>query len=158
MSFSAGSELKVMKMANNLPKFNPLICYEVIFSDLARAAAQDSDFMVNLTNDAWFGKSSGPYQHLAMTRIRSIETGLSLVRAANTGISAYIDPMGRVIDYIKLNEEGFIDVQLIKKLDPTFYLKYGDAIIIYLFFILILVKICIILIHIFCKKHKTVSK
>ncbi|MDA9231206.1 apolipoprotein N-acyltransferase [Rickettsiales bacterium] len=158
MSFSAGSELKIMKMANNLPKFNPLICYEVIFSDLARAAAQDSDFMVNLTNDAWFGKSSGPYQHLAMARIRSIETGLSLVRAANTGISAYIDPMGRIIDYIKLNEEGFIDVQLIKKFDPTFYLKYGDAIIIYLFFILILVKICIILIHIFYKKLKIVSK
>jgi apolipoprotein N-acyltransferase len=103
--------------------FSPLICYEVIFSGEVIDKKQRPDLFVNLTNDAWFGKSSGPYQHFDMARMRSIEYGIPLVRVANTGISAFIDPFGRVVDEIGLNEEGIIDVAIIKPLPETIYGK-----------------------------------
>ena len=84
------------------------------------------DFILNLTNDAWYGRSSGPYQHFAISRLRAIEEGLPLVRAANTGISAVIDSHGRVLARLELGRTGTIDSPLPKSLEATIYAIYGD--------------------------------
>ena len=93
--FSAGAGPRLVA-APGLPPFLPLICYEAIFPHGLRAPGGRPEWLVQVTNDAWFGRLSGPYQHLAQARVRAIEQGLPLARAANTGISAMIDPRGRV--------------------------------------------------------------
>lgn len=112
-----------------LPPFQPLICYEAIFErDLARGrGAARPDWLVQITNDAWFGTWSGPYQHLAQARLRAIETGLPLLRAANTGISAVIDGHGRVRGSLALGQAGVVDARLPAALAPTLWWRWGDA-------------------------------
>jgi len=84
-------------------KMGMLICYESIFPEIAREAVdKGAQLLINITNDSWYGFSSAPYQHLAISRMRAIETGRYLVRAANTGISAFIDPLGRELVRIPL--------------------------------------------------------
>lgn len=95
-----------------LPPFRPLICYEAIFPEMSAGAYPA--WLLNITNDAWFGTSPGPYQHLAMSRVRAVEQGVPLIRAANTGISAVIDPYGRILKNIPLNQRGIIDTELPK--------------------------------------------
>ena len=107
-----------------LPPFSPLICYEVIFPWFAIDAAHRPQWILNVTNDGWYGDSPGPYQHFDMVRMRAIEQGLPLVRVANSGISALIDPHGRIAANLPLNQSGMIDVYLPKPLAPTFYDKY----------------------------------
>jgi apolipoprotein N-acyltransferase len=106
-----------------LPTAAPLICYEAIFPEEVVPAAlpgeQRPGFMLNVTNDAWFGRTAGPYQHLAQARLRTIEQGLPLLRAANTGISAIIDPYGRVLVQLPLEEEGVVDGTLPGKIEQT---------------------------------------
>lgn len=109
-----------------LGKALPLICYEAVFPHDVSAAPERPDFLVQITNDAWFGKAAGPKQHLAQARMRAIEQGLPLARAANTGISAMIDPHGRLLGALSLNTEGFIDAPLPKPLPPTLYSRSGD--------------------------------
>lgn len=114
-----------------IDKFNwtikPLICYESIFPDFVRTSNKVADLIVNVTNDTWYGNSSGPYQHFQISRMRSIENGLPLLRVANNGISAVIDPLGRVIKKLKLNEIGYIDSLVPSKLCfETVYSKFGD--------------------------------
>lgn len=104
----------------------PLICYEAVFPQEVNAHADRADLMVQLTNDGWFGNFSGPSQHLAQTQMRAIEQGVPLVRAANTGISAVIDPLGRIVQKIPLNEQGFIDVPLPKPIAATLYTRWGE--------------------------------
>jgi len=110
-----------------LPPFSPLICYEVIFSGGVLDPNARPDWLLNITNDAWFGRSSGPYQHLAMARMRSVEEGVPVIRSANSGISAAIDPWGRTIAELGLGETGVLDLQLAKPLArPTIYARFGS--------------------------------
>lgn len=112
-----------------LPPFSPLICYEAIFPGAAALAEPRPAWLLNVTNDAWFGRSSGPYQHLAMARLRAIEEGLPLIRAANTGISAVVDAFGRVRARLPLGEAGLIDATLPGGLaDPPPIRRFGSAI------------------------------
>ncbi|MEM9581142.1 MAG: apolipoprotein N-acyltransferase [Pseudomonadota bacterium] len=104
----------------------PLICYEAVFPHDVNAAPQRPDFLIQITNDAWFGKGAGPRQHLAQARMRAIEQGLPLARAANTGISAMIDPKGRVLAALPLNEAGFLDAALPLPQPLTLYSRSGD--------------------------------
>ena len=112
----------------DLPPAAPLICYEIVFPGHVRnqmrpmnnpeAANQSrAQWILNITNDAWFGTSSGPYQHFGMARMRAAELGLPLVRVANTGITAVVDPYGRVLDALPLNARGVLDSPLPKALD-----------------------------------------
>src|SRR5208337_5657028 len=100
---------------------------EVIFPDETAARDERAGWLLNLTNDGWFGISSGPYQHFAQARLRAIEQGLPLVRAANTGISAVVDPLGRVIKRLPLGIEGVMDAPLPQPLASTPYSRAGDG-------------------------------
>jgi apolipoprotein N-acyltransferase len=122
--FSAGPG-PVTVSAPGLPPFSPLICYEVIFPGAVTDPANRPDWLLNVTNDGWFGRSPGPYQHFANARFRAVEEGLPLARAANTGISAMVDPFGRVMASLPLGTEGALDVLLPAPLAPTFFARTG---------------------------------
>jgi apolipoprotein N-acyltransferase len=102
------------------------ICYEAIFPDHFVDQRKRPGWLLNVTNDGWFGNSTGPYQHLAQARLRTIEQGLPMVRAANTGISAVIDPYGRILESQPLGQEGVLDSGLPQNLPPTFFATYGQ--------------------------------
>ncbi|BBU58463.1 hypothetical protein KU6B_47280 [Mameliella alba] len=104
----------------------PLICYEAVFPQDVNGAPLRPDMLIQITNDAWFGIWSGPYQHLAQARIRAIEQGLPMLRAANTGVSAVIDGAGRVLVTIPLGEAGFADAPLPPPMRHTPYSRTGD--------------------------------
>ncbi|MCB1398392.1 MAG: apolipoprotein N-acyltransferase [Rhodobacteraceae bacterium] len=104
----------------------PLICYEAVFPRDLRTPERP-DWIVQITNDAWFGSLAGPYQHFAQARLRAVETGLPLVRAANTGVSAVVDARGRVVAELALNVTGVLDADLPGALPPTPYARTGDA-------------------------------
>lgn len=104
-----------------------LVCYEAIFSDYVREGVltHQPDFLINVTNDAWFGRSIGPVQHFHQARIRSVETGRPLVRAANTGISAIVDARGRVVEALAIDNRGVLTANLPNSLTQTAYLRWG---------------------------------
>ena len=106
-------------------KLLALICYESIFPRFVRTAERHGG-MVQITNDGWFGTISGPQQHFAQARMRSIELGLPLIRAANTGISAVVDSKGRIIQSLPLGVSGVIDAAMPPALPPTLYSRSGD--------------------------------
>lgn len=125
MGYSRGEGPAVMRVPG-LPPFQPLICYEAIFPQHLRDAPDSPAWTLQVTNDAWFGRFSGPYQHLAQARLRAIETGRPLVRVANTGISAVIDARGRLRDSLGLDRMGRIDAPLPGALPATLWLRTGD--------------------------------
>jgi apolipoprotein N-acyltransferase len=110
----------------NAPAAIPLLCYEVIFADEISPPGARAGWLLNLTNDGWFGISSGPYQHFAQARLRAIEQGLPLVRAANTGISAVVDPVGRIVGSLPLGAQGVLDAPLPHPIAPPLYARVGD--------------------------------
>ncbi|MEE2694272.1 MAG: apolipoprotein N-acyltransferase [Pseudomonadota bacterium] len=110
-----------------LPTFRPLICYEAIFPGSITDGPDRPKWLLNLTNDGWFGHTSGPYQHFTQARMRSVEEGLPLIRSANTGISAVVDPYGRIIASLKLGDEGVLDSGLPTHLEGgTVYSRLGN--------------------------------
>lgn len=111
----------------NAPRVLPLICYEIIFPAAVVPEGERPEWMLNLTNDGWFGISTGPYQHFQQARVRAIEEGLPLVRAANTGISAIVDPLGRIVRSLPLGTEGVLDGPLPRAVPVTFYARTGDS-------------------------------
>jgi apolipoprotein N-acyltransferase len=127
-SFTPGPRTRAVSVPG-LPRFLPLICYEGIFPSLDMTEYRDVNdvrrprFVVNLSNDAWFGATSGPLQHLNLASYRAIEEGLPMIRSTPTGVSAVIDPLGRVNPKSQLNlgERGFRDVLLPDRVVPTFY-------------------------------------
>jgi apolipoprotein N-acyltransferase len=108
-----------------LGRVRPLICYEAIFPAYP-GAPERPDWVLQVTNDAWFGRAAGPQQHLAQARLRAIEQGLPLARAANTGISAVIDPMGRVVASLGLGRAGVVDAALPPALPATPFARAGE--------------------------------
>lgn len=107
--------------------FSTLICYEIIFPGLVRRSVKDGgDFIVNITNDAWFGKTSGPYQHFSMAVFRAIENRKPVIRAANTGISGFIDTKGKIIAQTPLFERLAISTEIGLNDKKTFYTRFGD--------------------------------
>ena len=124
--YTPGAGIQTL-MLPGLPPVSPLICYEAVFPHAVARKDHRPSWMLNLTNDAWFGHSSGPYQHLQIVRVRAIEEGMPLVRAANNGISAVIDAFGQIIYRLELDEIGFIDFTLPPCLaHATPYSRWGD--------------------------------
>jgi len=123
--FIPGARRRTLEFPN-APRALPLICYEAIFPGSVAVGDERPGWIVNLTNDGWFGISTGPYQHLQQARLRAIEQGLPVVRAANTGISAVIDPLGRMIARLGLGIEGVLDSSLPAAIPPTIYARTGD--------------------------------
>lgn len=129
-SFESGPGIATWTLPG-LPAASPLICYEIIFSGEVVAAGPRPGFLLNVTNDAWFGRSSGPFQHFAQARLRAVEEGLPLVRAANNGVSAIVDAYGRVVAKLPLDAVGVLDGDLPKSLDTMpFYAVMGDLILV----------------------------
>ncbi|MGH6763304.1 MAG: apolipoprotein N-acyltransferase [Phyllobacterium sp.] len=115
--FSAAPRRRSLPVADKFSAL-PLICYEAIFpAELAYDGAA-ADVILNVTNDAWYGDTPGPYQHFRQAQLRSVETGLPMIRAANNGLSAVIDPYGRIVDGLSLNAVGVIDADVPKKVRP----------------------------------------
>ena len=124
--FLAGDRRRLLAPPH-VPKMLPLICYEIIFPHDVVPEGERPGWMLNLTNDAWFGESAGPYQHFQQARVRAIEEGLPLVRAANTGISAVVDPVGRIVHSLALGSEGVFDSALPQPISQTVYGRWGDV-------------------------------
>ena len=125
-SFESGETFVTLSLAG-LPPFSPTICYEAIFPDAVTAPGARPAWLLNVTNDAWFGTSSGPYQHLTSARLRAVEEGLPMIRAANTGVSAVIDAYGRILASLDMEREGIIDHALPPPRVATAYSRWGDG-------------------------------
>jgi len=145
-SFSSSTERNIIKLDNI--SFLPLICYEVIYSGNINKNNEDYDFIINISEDGWFGDSVGPHQHFSHSIFRSIEEGKNLIRSANNGISAHIDATGKIIGKLKSTDRGFIEVRKILKTKNTFFNSYGNKI----FFYFLIFYISLIF---FLKKRRT---
>jgi apolipoprotein N-acyltransferase len=141
-SFAAGAG-PVSLAIPGAPPVGFSICYEAIFPGYFIDPQKRPGWLVNVTNDGWFGNSTGPYQHLAQARLRAIEQGLPLVRAANTGISAVVDPYGRILSSLSLSQEGVLDSSLPQSLPPTVFANYGELI--FFFSLMLLCALAIVL-------------
>jgi apolipoprotein N-acyltransferase len=123
--FTAGRDRVIFPLEG--APFGTVICYEVIFPDLFRRFVRDgARFMVNVTNDAWFGDSGGPLQHLATVPLRAVENGVAIARAANTGVSALVHPSGRIEPRLGLFQQGALRVEVPLRTRETFYTRFGD--------------------------------
>lgn len=115
-AWTAGQSLQTVKLPG-IPSFSPLICYEAIFPGQVVLGNNRPDWMLVISNDAWFGMTDGPYQHLALSRLRAIEEGLPMVRSTSTGVSAVIDPFGRTVNSLGLGRRGTVESPLPKPID-----------------------------------------
>jgi len=131
--FSAGPGPRTMNVTG-APPVGPLICYEIIFSGNVTAEPRPG-WLANLTDDSWFGPNTGPMQHLLIARVRAIEEGLPIVRAANSGISAVIDAYGRVRESLALGLRDAVDADLPVALEPTPFVRYRNVILLTLLFV-----------------------
>ena len=128
-SFSSDNTRNVINFKDF--SFIPLICYEIIYSGKINKSNQDYDFIINISEDGWFGNSVGPQQHFSHSIFRSIEEGKNLIRSANNGISAHIDANGKIISKLESTDRGFIEIKNIVKTKNTFFNSYGNKIFFY---------------------------
>ena len=135
LSFSADNQRDLLKLNNY--NFLPLICYEVIYSGKINKSEKNYDFILNISEDGWFGNTIGPYQHFSHLIFRSIEEGKAVIRSSNNGISAYISPKGQVIEKILTTDKGFIELSSFKKSNNTIFSSQGNKIFFYFVFIYI---------------------
>ncbi len=124
--FTPGPTPRPLMSLPRAPTFAPLICYEAIFPRAIIQGSERPAFLLNVTNDGWFGNTTGPRQHLHQARVRAVEEGLPLLRVANNGISAVIDARGRVLHRLDLDVVGVIDARLPPPMAPTIYSRLGD--------------------------------
>ncbi|MCM8771093.1 MAG: apolipoprotein N-acyltransferase, partial [Candidatus Omnitrophica bacterium] len=149
--FAAGKEYKIFEVKNEKLKtksyFAVLICFEDIFPELSRQfAKQGVDFLVNITNDAWFGKTAAAYQHLQSSIFRAVENRLPLIRSANTGISGFISSRGKILSLVKdasgknIYISGFAtqEITLPGKRNLSFYTRFGDLFVLWCLFIVLM--------------------
>jgi apolipoprotein N-acyltransferase len=123
--FEAGTRAKLIAVPG-LPPVAPLVCYEAIFPGAVVPPGERPGLMLNVTNDAWFGDTPGPWQHFAQARLRAVEEGLPLVRAANSGVSAVVDPYGRVLAELGIGVDGVLDSGLPAAIVPTAFARLGQ--------------------------------
>ena len=123
--FSSGPGPRTVDLPG-VPPVSPLICYEAIFPGAVIDETARPQWLLNVTNDAWYGFTSGPFQHLAIARTRAVEEGLPLIRVANNGVSAIVDPYGRVLRHLELDSIGVLDSTLPRALSPTLYEHVRD--------------------------------
>ncbi len=128
-SFSADNRRNLIRF--NDYSFIPLICYEIIYSGQINNSEKNYDFILNISEDGWFGNSIGPYQHYSHSIFRSIEEGKPVIRSSNNGISAFINPKGQVIDKILTTDKGFIEIKSFKKSNKTIFSSHGNKIFFY---------------------------
>ena len=138
-SFSADNKRKILNI--DKLKFIPLICYEIIYSGKINQNKKYYDFILNISEDGWFGKSIGPAQHLSHSIFRSIEEGKNVIRSTNNGVSAFVNPKGQIIKQI--SEKGYFDVNKIKRVDKTYFAEHGNKI--FFYFVLIYITFIVIL-------------
>jgi apolipoprotein N-acyltransferase len=143
-SFSSGSKREIINLGNtfNGKLILPLICYEIIYSGDIKKSNQLPDLVVNISEDAWFGKSIGPHQHFAKAIYRAVEEGVFIARSANKGVSAIIDPNGQVIKSLNTGESGNIELNFPNYYKSNLFSNYGNKI----FFLIIFLYILLILI------------
>jgi apolipoprotein N-acyltransferase len=125
-AFAEGVSPRPLMKIPGLPPALGLVCYEALFPGDIVQGSERPGVLINVTNDGWFGQTTGPYQHFQQARVRAVEEGLPLIRAANNGVSAVVDPYGRVLQALGLDVRGVIDSGLPKALAPTVYARAGD--------------------------------
>lgn len=125
--FSIGAVPRPLLSIPGLPPVAGLICYEAIFPAAVVQGDQRPGLLVNVTNDGWFGDTTGPWQHFHQTRVRAVEEGLPIIRAANNGVSAIVDSQGRIVAMLTLNARGVLDGPIPASIAPTVYAKFGDC-------------------------------
>jgi apolipoprotein N-acyltransferase len=126
--FDIGPTPRPLLRIAGLPPFAPLICYEAIFPGTVVQSAERPAALLNITNDGWFGNTTGPRQHLHQARVRAVEEGLPVIRSANNGISAVIDARGRIVASLDLDVAGVIDATLPAPRSPPLYARFADGI------------------------------
>ena len=143
-SFSTGDTRTVLNLGDEFNKklIVPLICYEIIYSGKIKTKNQLPDLVINISEDAWFGQSIGPHQHFTKAIYRSIEEGVFIARSANMGISAFINPNGKVVKSLNTGESGNIELSFPYFHESTLFSNYGNKI----FFLIILIYIFLTLI------------
>ena len=130
-SFSSGNSRELIFIDDKKFNFIPLICYEIIYSGKIYPILDDTSFIINISEDGWFGNSIGPYQHFSHSIFRAIEEGKNVIRASNNGISAFIDSNGIIVNKKESTEKGVIEVNNYKDLKKTLFSKYGNKIFFY---------------------------
>ena len=141
IDFSSSYQISPIAI-NKYYKFVPLICYEILFSNLIfKSLDQDTSIIINITNDAWFGNTIGPIQHFQYAKIRAVEFGIPVIRVANTGYSGLIGPYGEVLKKLNYNEEGILSFKLINKIKDTMFKKYKISIFIIIIAIIFILNV-----------------
>ena len=148
-SFSPGNKREIINLGLEFDEklILPLICYEIIYSGKIKKSSQFPDLIINISEDAWFGQSIGPQQHFSKAIYRSVEEGIFIARSANQGISAFIDPNGRVIKSLNTRESGNIELNFPYFVQSNLFSQFGNKI----FFLIIFLYIFLIII---LKKYK----